>query len=209
MNSEAKTYAPEQTEPKAALVPVPVIIFVVLGLLFYWGTLYLDRNAGGFKAQVYQPYASLKDLQDHQPKGDNDQVLVRGKKLYTDICLPCHQATGLGAPGMAPALAGSEWVLTPGPGRMARIAFNGVQGPISIKGVEFTGPNTAMPAMGIQTGLSDEDMAALLTYIRTNKDWGNNAPAVKPEQIKALRPVVTARGEQWTSDELKQVPEAE
>ena len=55
----------------------------------------------------------------------------------------------------------------------------------------------------------DEDIAAMLSYVRANKDWGNNASFVKPETVKHIREATAQRGEQWTADELLKVPETE
>ena len=57
--------------------------------------------------------------------------------------------------------------------------------------------------------LTDEDIALILSYVRANKDWGNNAPVVKPETVKQIRAAIAAHTEQWTADELLKVPETE
>lgn len=100
-----------------------------------------------------------------------------GAKAYT-TCLPCHQANGEGLPGAFPPLAGSEWVNGPAE-NLIRIQLRGLMGPIKVKGAQY---NSVMPP---NAAMSDEDIAAVLTYIRSN--FGNNAPTVTPEQVKALR----------------------
>jgi hypothetical protein len=71
---------------------------------------------------------------------------------------------------------------------------------VQIKGQPW---NLAMPAMG--AALSDEDLAATLTYIR--QSWGNKAPAVSPDQVKAVRAQLTGRTQPWTAEELNAIPE--
>jgi mono/diheme cytochrome c family protein len=58
-----------------------------------------------------------------------------------------------------------------------------------------------MPAMG--AALSDEDLAAVLSYIR--QSWGNKASAITPDQVKAIRAQVGNRSQPWTAEELNAV----
>ena len=51
--------------------------------------------------------------------------------------------------------------------------------------------------------LSDEDLAAVLTYIR--QSWGNQASEVTPEQVKAVRAEVGNRTQPWTVEQLNAV----
>jgi mono/diheme cytochrome c family protein len=205
MNSDLKqSPAPNGTEPSVGFAPVPVIIFLLIGILFFLGQLYLDRYAGGFNAKVYGPYKSWKQVADLQPKDANAVAFAKGKNIFSASCAPCHQATGMGAPGQFPPLAGSEWVLAPSPNRIIRIAQNGLEGPIKVKGTDWS---LAMPG-GLTAGLSDEDMAALMTYIRGNKEWGNNASPVTPEQVKAVRDQTKDRQAPWHADELMAIPES-
>ena len=46
-------------EPTASNAPVPVGFIVAFVVLFYLSTLYLDGNAGGFDAKVYEPFTSV------------------------------------------------------------------------------------------------------------------------------------------------------
>jgi mono/diheme cytochrome c family protein len=193
-----------ESEPSVGFAPVPVVLFLIFGALFFAGQLYLDKFAGGFNAKVYQPYDSWKVIQDLQPKGAGDLVAAKGKKIFSDVgCVACHQANGMGISGQFPPLAGSEWVLAPGPNRIIRIAQNGLEGPIKIKGVDWA---LAMPS-GLTANLSDEDFAALLTFIRTNKEWGNNAPPVTAAEVKAVRDQTKDRQTPWHAEELLAIPE--
>jgi mono/diheme cytochrome c family protein len=58
-----------------------------------------------------------------------------------------------------------------------------------------------MPAKG--AALPDDDLAAVLTYIR--QSWGNKASAVTPEQVKAVRTEVGNRTHPWTVDQLNAI----
>jgi mono/diheme cytochrome c family protein len=204
MKSDQKIPAIQNgAEPSVGFAPVPVVLFLIIGILFFAGALYLDRYAGGFNAKVYEPYESWKMVQNLQPKGAGDVAFQKGKNIFSATCAPCHQATGLGVTGQFPPLAGSDWVLAAGPNRIIRIAQNGLEGPITVKGNPWA---LAMPG-GLAAGLSDEDFAALLTYVRGNKEWGNNASPVTPEQIKAVRAQIKDRATPWHADELLAIPE--
>ena len=57
--------------------------------------------------------------------------------------------------------------------------------------------------------LSDEELASVLTFIRSNKEWGNEAPPVTAEQVKAVRDKTASRSSQWFVTDLLQVNENE
>jgi mono/diheme cytochrome c family protein len=126
------------------------------------------------------------------PTGGAD--LARGKVVYENICALCHNPDGNGKPNQAPPLAGSEWVLG-NPNRMVRIPLAGLAGPITVKGESW---NLAMPAMG--AALSDDDLAAVLTYMR--QSWGNKGSEVTADQVKTIRGQVGNRTQPWSGDEL-------
>jgi mono/diheme cytochrome c family protein len=183
---------------------MPLWLIVLFAILFYWGQLYLDSNAAGFDPRVHEAFQSYVQLDGVQPKDETQMFLAKGKALFELRCGSCHQNTGLGTPGLVPPLAESEWVNTPGPGRIIRIASNGLTGPIEVKGQIW---NSQM-ASGLTADLSSEEMAALVSYVR--QSWGNNAPVVKPEQAKTIMDKVADRGfTPWTADELMAVPETE
>jgi mono/diheme cytochrome c family protein len=190
-----------ETEPTAGSAPAPVWLFVLLGLLAFWGMLYLDEQGGGFQAEVYRPHASLLELQAMMPKSEGDVLFASGRQVYGTYCSVCHQPTGQGAPPLNPPLAGSDWVLEPGAGRLVRLVLNGIQGPILVNGQGYNG---AMPPW--RDLLTDEEIAAVLTFIRLNPGWGNEASAVTPAQVQAIREETTSRTTAWSAAELLQIP---
>ena len=101
-----------------------------------------------------------------------------GKQQYM-LCGACHGQQGEGT-AAAPPLAGSEWVTGPAE-NLIRIQLRGLTGPIKVKGQEYNFP-AGMMAMAYQT---DEQIAAVLTHVRSS--FGNNAPAVAPAEVAALR----------------------
>ena len=124
-----------------------------------------------------------------------------GQQVYMTVCFACHQPTGMGLPNMFPPLAGSDWVTAPKPDRLIRNVLHGVTGPITINGKPFTTPAPMMPPQG--AALSDQQIADVLTYVRSS--WGNNASAVTPDQVKAIRDAENARTAMWTEAELLKI----
>ena len=106
-------------------------------------------------------------------------VMEMGKAQYI-LCQACHGPNGEGVANLAPPLANSEWVNGP-VANLIRIQLRGLQGPITVAGKEY---NFAAP-MVAQAFQTDEQMAAVLTYVRNS--WGNKGSAVTPDQVKALR----------------------
>jgi mono/diheme cytochrome c family protein len=204
MNKDVtNTFDAEPKAPTGGSAHLPLWLTGLLGLLFYWGCYYVDEHGSGFNQFVYAPYYDTNELARIIPSsGDESYALGRAK--YQQICMPCHQESGLGVPNQFPPLAGSEWVNAPGAGRIIRIAQTGLTGPVKVKGVEY-GAAAAMPAMGAT--LTDKELAAVLTYIRST--WGNKGSKVTEAQVKAVRGVLGGRTEPHTAEELQKTPETE
>ena len=185
------------TEPQAGKAAMPVWIFISAIVLFFGGGMYFDAYGGWFNEQVYPPYRSVGEVAIYQPDtGDSWKIL--GAAKFEAACSICHGSDGKGKPGLAPPLAGSEWVLTETVGQLIPIPIHGLTGPIKVKEVEY---NLNMPAVG--SALDDEQYAAVLSYIRIS--WGNKASRIMPEQVTAVRTAHASRKTQWTSDELKKL----
>ncbi len=200
--NQAVSRATDSTEPQARGATVPVWLMVLMVVLLYWSALYFDENGGWFDARIYTPFHSVEEVQQFHFAGGSDADAA-GKIIYGKTCVACHQASGQGAPGQFPPLAGSEWVNEPDPGRVIRAVLNGLQGPITVHGQSF---NNVMVPWNI---LNDQDIAAVITYVRQNKDWGNNASAVTPERVKTVREKIKSRSGAFTAEELLKVSPAE
>ena len=119
-----------------------------------------------------------------------------GKATYDSLCLNCHQANAKGLANIYPPLAGSEWV-TGDKGALIKMLLHGLSGPITVKGEPYgTGNPIPMPP----SGLDDQKTADVLTYIRSN--FGNQADAVTPEEVRTLREKHKDRTTLWTVPEL-------
>lgn len=102
-----------------------------------------------------------------------------GKAIFLLNCAVCHGAAGRGG-GPYPPLAHNEVVNAVDSAGIIQTVLNGRTGPITVGGVQYGGN---MPSWRGQ--LSDAQIAAVLTYVRTA--WGNGAPAVSEDQVAAAR----------------------
>lgn len=168
------------SQPHPPHLTVPIWIIALALVLIFLGGVYFDHHSGWFDARVYAPYGNAGQLDLYQPKSGAAAFLARGKTVYDTICATCHNPDGLGKPGQAPPLAGSEWVNAKGFHRLAQIPERGLNGEVTVKGQKW---NLSMAAMG--AGLSDSDLAAVLTYIRGS--WGNKGGPVTADDVKAIR----------------------
>lgn len=116
---------------------------------------------------------------------------------YQEVCQVCHQATGLGIDNVFPPLAGSEWLNGKAEIPIA-IVLKGLAGEISVKGKTYAG--AMMPWESV---LNDDDLAATLTYARSQ--WGNKGTPVTSAQVKAVRAKYAKRTTSWTAAELKAI----
>ena len=201
MSDEKKSSCgPETGEPTATRSAAPMWIIVVTLVLLFTGGLFLDSHSGWFDKNVYAPYKSQEQLESFQPKSGAAAAMARGKAVYESVCGICHGSDGAGKPGQAPALAASEWVIAKGFNRLAHIPLAGVAGAIQVGGKDW---NMNMAAMG--AALPDEDVAAVLTYIRSS--WGNKAEAVTADDVKKVRAEIGKSSQPYTGEQLMKMPE--
>lgn len=113
------------------------------------------------------------------PSGGIDPAVMKKGEQSFALCMACHQANGMGLAGAFPPLVASEWVLGD-PARPIAIVINGLMGEIEVKGKKY---NNVMAGLG--GALKDDQIAAVLTYVRNS--WGNSAPAVDVELVKTIR----------------------
>lgn len=152
-------------------------------------------------AELYWPNKpGAKPLPEIPPLTPEQQVdFEKGKALYAAICSACHQPTGAGLANLAPPLANSEWVLGPAD-RPIRAALHGITGPITVSGTKW---DLEMPGFG---AFPDEDIAALMTYLR--REWEHGASPVTAAEVAKVRALTPGRTTAWTEAELKRPPGA-
>ena len=125
------------------------------------------------------PYSStVRDLLTVVPA---QAAPVPGAALYSQYCAACHQANGQGMPGTFPSLV-DDPIVKGDPRYLARVVLYGLKGRIVVNGRSY---NSAMA--GFAGKMDDSEIADLLTYIRSS--WGNTAPEVNGDVVKAERAV--------------------
>ncbi len=132
-------------------------------------------------------------------KGAERDLYIKGKAIYVKdgFCGTCHQPDGNGLPASGfPPLAGTKWV-TGSEERLIKLVLKGMQGPIEVKGRSYSGQVPMTPFGGI---LKDEEVAAVLTYVRNS--FGNKAPAVTAEKVAGVRTATKAKAGFYTPGEL-------
>ena len=142
----------------------------------------IGLSIGACSQQSDEPAgAAMDDTAVHTAEvaaAGTSELMAAGEGVYLGNCAACHQPTGVGLAGAFPPLAGSDYLQGNRQEVLAAALF-GLQGPITVNGVEYNG---VMPSLG---HLTDEDLAAAITYVFGS--WGNNLAAVSTEEVAALR----------------------
>ena len=132
-------------------------------------------------------------------KGEALALFEKGKEIYSrdGYCGTCHQPAGegLSASGFPP-LAGTDWVLG-SEERLIKLTLKGLHGPIEVLGREYGGQ---VPMTAFEGLLSDEEVAAVLTYVRNA--FGNEAPAVSPAKVEEVREAIEDKKGFYSPEEL-------
>lgn len=148
------------------------ILFVLMGVF----VISCQDNSGKKKVTV-SPEPSAKEITNKYPV----QMIEKeypGKIIYKKYCLACHQSDGSGVPGLYPPLGPGSWI-GKDPKELFVILTKGLSGKIEVNGEVY---KNAMPA---QAQLTDEEIAGVLSYIRS--DFGNNFDPVDAELVKKIR----------------------
>ncbi len=102
-----------------------------------------------------------------------------GKKIYDAQCAECHAAQGQGKPPDFPPLANNQSIVMSSAVNPIRMVLNGGYPPGTFKNPKPYG----MPPFA--QSLSDVEVAAVVTYIRTA--WGNRGTPVSVKEVNELR----------------------
>ncbi len=138
----------------------------------------LDAVLAGVDTEVRDRARELRDAWTTTPQADGADAspadaarIEQGRSAY-GICAACHQADGRGVPSLAPPLAGAATVNGPADALID----------VVLQGRDV---DDAYPSMPPLAGLSDEQLAAILTYVR--QAWGNTGGAVAVEEVRGRR----------------------
>ena len=155
--------------------------------------------------QILEP----KEVRNWWEMGNNQLTdaqknsLEQGRIIFNELCVQCHGNDGTGTPVgdglvMAPPLSGSARVQSH-PEYVIKTVMHGLEGPLEGK---------TYPA-GIMVGneeQSDEWIAAIVSYIRTN--LSNEGTLVTAEEVKKVREKTVQKEAPYTYKELvRSVPQ--
>jgi mono/diheme cytochrome c family protein len=198
----------KQEEPGNGYTLLPLFMLGFVSTMIFVVAIYFIHHRGGLDKGLGA--AALIQHEGYNPDKHAVVAVVEidafaaGKKLYTSVCVACHQMGGTGLAGLYPPLVGSEWV-TEGEARLVRILLHGLKGPIEVAGVAYPG-TIPMPAFGAGTAYnwSDDKIAYVLTYIRA--EWGNAASEISVETVTAIREATVNQVGEYTAEELLALP---
>jgi mono/diheme cytochrome c family protein len=194
--SRAAAQVREQRDPAERYRPLPWFVVMLIGAMAMWGVFYIHDMKGNLDSAYGDSRTPAALMGSAGAPAASSGAAVDGGQIFAAKCVACHQATGLGMPGVFPPLAGSEWVL--GNDKvLVQIPLHGITGSVHVKGAAYSG---AMPMFNI---MSDAEIAAVLTYVRSQ--WGNAAPPVSPATVAAGRKATQSRSTPFASgDEITQ-----
>ena len=186
----------EHADPDESVKPLPWFLVMSLGAMAMWGAFYIVVTPSG-EASAYGDQRTVALLRPPE-KQTGAAAAVDGKQLFGAKCAACHQANGAGVAGVFPPLAASEWVV--GDDKpLIHILLHGVVGEMKVKGNTYNGVMPAWKTLG------DDELAAVMTYIRS--DWGNQAAPITAAAVKAEREATSSRtGPYQGGQELLAIP---
>ena len=102
---------------------------------------------------------------------------IRGKEIYSNYCITCHQENGEGVVGVFPPLASSDFLLENNEKAIRAIIF-GENAELVVNNVTYFGE---MPPQD----LTDQQIADVMNYILNS--WGNQGEAINLEKINEIK----------------------
>ncbi len=165
-----------------------------------------NPNAAGYLAGTYKIEAAPPSADDisygptRKLRGPQKKIYELGKSVFTRDahCATCHQPNGQGMPNIYPSLAKTDWIEDDE--RLIKIALKGLWGPIEVNGQKFDPTKGTPPMMGFAPLLNDEELAAVLSYVR--QSFGNDGEFVSPEKVKQVREATKDRVNFYMVDEI-------
>jgi mono/diheme cytochrome c family protein len=114
-----------------------------------------------------------------QPIKPDEKTMAIGGAIYADECGGCHMSDGKGTSGLFPALNASSVVQQRDPTTLMHVVLRGV------RSASTAGAPTAAAMPQFDWVLTDDQVAAVLTYIRNA--WGNEAGPVAATEVSKAR----------------------
>lgn len=109
----------------------------------------------------------------------NGDASAVGARVYIDNCAACHRTDGKGYPQTFPALAGNQALQEEQPDSLINVILRGQ----TLHGVSQAPTAYTMP--GFAWRLNDQEVADVLTFIRTS--WGNQGKPVSASAVAHYR----------------------
>ena len=129
-------------------------------------------------AQTQKPAQTKKPAVSATKTAAVNASMDRGKQVYLEQCLACHQADAGGVQNMNPPLVKTKWILGDKT-TLVQVVLKGMTGEVDING------DTYHNVMAPHSDLTDQQIADVLTYVRNN--FGNKASAVTAAEVKMIR----------------------
>ena len=131
--------------------------------------------------RIYQPEGAPQVMPDEPSVPakplTKEEVLARGKAIYTSTCQACHQADGKGIENAFPPVANSDYFAA-NPSLVTKTIIHGLSGKVTVNGKTYDG---VMPK---QT-LSDAQIANVATYVLNS--FGNKGGEVSIADVVKQR----------------------
>ena len=142
-----------------------------------------DRDLAAIAAYLQQLPTS--DHSKAQSIAATDPQMISGKIVMESQCNACHRSDGTGVRNMIPALKDNPQVNASDISSLMRAVLMGMEGP------DTAGNPTGAGMPRFDWKMDDEDVAAVLTYIRNS--WGNSGPPVASSDVKKARAELGAK----------------
>ena len=134
-----------------------------------------EKRVTALRAQVAEEIKSNPKI-----AGLTKEIQVaKGKAVYMQTCVVCHQPGGQGVPAQIPPLAKSDFLATLTKEDYIRGVLSGRSGQIVVNGQAYSG--TMIPL----NYLTDEQIANVLSYVRNS--FGNSGEAITIEEVARIR----------------------
>ncbi|PQO25255.1 hypothetical protein C5Y96_25465 [Blastopirellula marina] len=142
----------------------------------------------------------LVDLRKSIPVAADPKVMAMGKEIFLreSHCATCHQPHGQGMPNLYPPIDGTLWA-TGSEDRLISMVLDGMHGTIEVKGKTYSSPPLP-PMTGFRQLLNDEEVAAVLTYVRNS--WSNRAKPITASQVAKIRAIDRGDATFWHVNDL-------
>jgi mono/diheme cytochrome c family protein/glucose/arabinose dehydrogenase len=144
-----------------------------------------------------QVFGPTRQLADDQLKAYNLGREVFNRDAH---CATCHQPNGQGMKDVYPPLVAKNNPWFQNDERQIKLVLKGLWGPIEVAGNHYDPSKGVPPMPGFGVFLNDEELAAVLTYVR--QSFGNDLPAISQDQVAKLRTATKDRVDFYSIEDM-------